>query len=114
MINNTVVTPYGAVNQTALNELQASYDTNEILHIVDTIDACRVRLCDPEGIRDDLLRLHAMAHTIVNGARLAVVPDETSVWEMADELSSEINDLIKLLQAGIRQLEPLANLAPEE
>jgi hypothetical protein len=114
MTNNTVTTPYGVVDQTALSELQAGYDTNGILRIVDTIDACRVRLCDPEGIRDDLLRLHSMAHSIVNGARLSAVPDETGIWEMADELRSEFSDLIKLLQASIQQLEPLANLAPLE
>ncbi|MDQ9172310.1 hypothetical protein Q8A64_18035 [Oxalobacteraceae bacterium R-40] len=44
----------------------------------------------------DLLRLHAMAHAILHGAALTVAPNETAVWELADELATEFRDWIAL------------------
>jgi hypothetical protein len=55
-----------------------------------------------------------MAHVVINGARLTVAPDETDLWEMADELISEFSDFIDVLQSTVRQLEPLAKLMPSE
>ncbi|HEY0846797.1 MAG TPA: Tn3 family transposase post-transcriptional regulator TnpC [Noviherbaspirillum sp.] len=113
-MTKTTSTPYGTVDQSMLQELQAGYDTNGILQAVDRIDMCRARLCEPDGIRDDLLRLHAMAHTVVNGARLTVAADETGIWEMADELIAEFGDMVELFRATIDQLAPLARLVPPE
>lgn len=81
---------------------------------VGTIDACRAPLCDPGCIRNDLLRLHAMAHAVVNDARLTVATDETGIWKMADELVAEFSDVIEVLRAAVVQLEPLTKLVPPE
>ncbi|WP_429443158.1 hypothetical protein [Paraburkholderia youngii] len=51
-------TPYGEVDAAALDGLQSRYDTTRVLDAVDTLDELRTGLDDPEGLRDDLLRLH--------------------------------------------------------
>ena len=65
-------TPYGPVRETALEELQSCFDTRQLLAAVDQGD----RFCAQwrEELRDDLLALHAMAHTVINGAPLTVPP----------------------------------------
>ena len=50
--------------------LQETFDTTTILRAVDQLDVIRSRCCDPAGLRDDLLRLHGMAHTVINGGAL--------------------------------------------
>jgi hypothetical protein len=66
-----VSTAFGAVNRPVLEALQDSFDTQQLLELVDQLDKLRSRICDPEGLRGDLLRLHAMAHSIINGASMA-------------------------------------------
>ncbi len=70
--------PQAVVDQSVLRELQAGYDTNGILQTVDSVDACRVCLCDPDGIRGDLLRLHAMAQD----SRLQPMKRRFGKWPM--------------------------------
>lgn len=113
-LSATTTTPYGTVDKEALEILRADYATGQLLQLVDVIDAIRARLDDPDGVRADLLRLHAMAHTIVNGAALTVAPNETSVWEMADELTTEFRDWIDLFTRAADCLAPLVELVPKE
>lgn len=110
----TVSTPYGMVDQAVLENLRNGYSSGQILQLVDVIDAIRARLADPDGVRADLLRLHAMAHTVINGAALTVAPNETAVWEMADELTTEFRDWIELFARAVDRLTPLAELVPKE
>ncbi|WP_211454327.1 Tn3 family transposase post-transcriptional regulator TnpC [Collimonas antrihumi] len=112
--DKTVNTPYGTVNANTLHTLEDSYDTAGLLRMVDQLDAIRARLGGIDGARDDLLRLHAMAHTVVNGARLVVPNDGTSIWEAADELVSEFKDWSRAFAGFARQLEPLAALTPQD
>lgn len=109
----TVSTPYGTVDQAALENLRRTYATGQLLQLIDLLDAVRTRLAEPDGVRTDLLRLHAMAHTVVNGAALTAASDETSVWEMADELATEFKDWIELLSVAVDRLTPLADLVPK-
>jgi len=43
-----------------------------MLAAVGTLDEVRTSLSDSEGLRDDLLRLHRIAQTLVNGAGLTI------------------------------------------
>ena len=69
-------TPYGEVDAAALEALESGYDTTRMLDAVGTLDEIRTSLYNPEGLRDDLLRLHSIAHALVNGAGLTVGAQE--------------------------------------
>lgn len=109
-----VETPYGTVDAKALEALQDSYDTSAMLRMVDQLDAIRTRLDGIDGVRDELLRLHAMTHTVLNGARLVAQPDETDIWEAADELISEFHDWSTTFARFAEQLNPLIDLTPQK
>lgn len=105
-------TPYGPVDTEALRCLQDSFDTREILRIVDQIDAMRSRFCDPPGLRDDLLQLHGMAHTVVNGASLISGGTDLHLVEQVEAVTEELEDVILLLQRAVQALRPLELLRP--
>ena len=85
-------TIYGTVSSNKLSELQQNFDPIKILAAVDTIDEIRSRICDPDGIRRELLNLHSMAHIIINGDSTMNAPIGTCIWEVAQELELEIAD----------------------
>jgi hypothetical protein len=106
-------TPYGEVDVAALEKLQSAYDTTRMLDAVGRLDEVRTSLYDPQGLRDDLLRLHRIAHTIVNGAGLTVGSQDESfvdqVTDVIDQLEQYVADLL-----GIRDvLRPLETLRPD-
>ncbi|MGA3093658.1 MAG: hypothetical protein ABSD75_34175 [Terriglobales bacterium] len=55
-------------------------------------------------LRGDLLRLHGMAHTVINGAPLASVPGEEGLSELAFSLAEEFRDWQESLRSSIVQL----------
>jgi hypothetical protein len=65
-------TAFGPVNPRILEALQESFDTQQLVEFVDQLDELRARICDPEGLRADLLKLHAMAHSVIDGASMAM------------------------------------------
>ena len=106
-------TPYGEVDAAALETLQSDYDTTRILDAVSRLDEVRTILYDPEGLREDLLRLHRIAHTLVNGAGLTVgtqdEPFVDQVTDVADQIDQYVANLL-----GIRDvLQPLETLRPD-
>ena len=106
-------TPYGEVDAAALDALQSGYDTTRMLDAVGRLDEVRASLYDPEGLREDLLRLHRIAHTLVNGAGLTVgTQDEFFVDQVTDVIGQIEQYVADLL--GIRDvLRPLETLRPE-
>ncbi|MGA2842610.1 MAG: hypothetical protein ABSG18_21060 [Steroidobacteraceae bacterium] len=64
----SIDTAVGRVDATALEELRENFGTHELLDLVDALDEWRARIGDPNGLRADLLRLHAVAHTLVKRA----------------------------------------------
>lgn len=72
-----------------LEKLRDSFDTTDILAAVDVIDGIRARVCEPDQMRKELLLLHSMAHTLINGAQLAD-SSELDIWELADELNESV------------------------
>ena len=108
-------TPYGRVNGKVLDELYESFDTMRILEAVDVIDEIRYRICEPDQLRQDLLRLHGMAHTLINGAAMTESPDpEKPIWELAEELDMEMFEWAPKLEKVIATLQELIRLIPEE
>lgn len=106
-------TPYGRVDAAALHALRDTFDTTTVLRVVEQLDAIRARCCEPAGLRDDLLRLHGMAHTLINGAALSYPTTGPTLVDQADTIIEELDDWIVLLQQAIQALQPLQNLSAE-
>ncbi|MGF6998294.1 Tn3 family transposase post-transcriptional regulator TnpC [Paraburkholderia sp. GAS32] len=107
-------TPYGEVDAAALEALESGYDTTRMLDAVSTLDEVRTSLYDPEGLRDDLLRLHSIAHTLVNGAGLTVgardEPFVDQVSDVIDQIDRYVADLLAIRDV----LQPLEALRPDD
>lgn len=105
---------YGPVDAGVLEELCASFDTRRVLDAVDGIDQIRYRICEPDGLRAELLRLHGMAHTLINGAEMTVPSSEEPIWELAESLSFELLEFQEHLEKAVDCLDELARLAPAD
>ena len=63
-MKDLIQTPYGVVRRGALQALQSSFDTTVLLKTVDDLDEFCVQW--KQELRDDILRVHAMAHMVIN------------------------------------------------
>lgn len=106
----TVVTAYGRLDQTALQEAQNTYDTRVLLTAVEELDKLLAAARGQDGLRDMLLRLHGMAHSVINGAGLSVATGQESLPELAFDTAAEIRELISTLQRWIARIRPLEEL----
>jgi phosphate uptake regulator len=107
-------TAYGEVDAAALETLGSSYDTTRILAAVGSLDEVRISLYDPEGLRDDLLRLHSMAHAIVNGASLIVTAQDELIVDQVSDVLDQIDQYVAELLAIREVLHPLETLRPDD
>ena len=110
-MDELIRTPFGEVRAQELEQLRSSFDTRQILAAVDDLD----HFCAQwkRELRDDLLRVHGMAHTVINDAPLSSVPGEDSLSETAFSLAEEFRNWQQSLQSAIVQLDQIAELAPE-
>ena len=104
-------TPYGPVRETVLEELQSSFDTRQLLAAV--VQGDRFCVQWREELRDDLLALHAMAHTVINGAPLTAPPGKETLAALAASLSVAFSEAAQELRALASLLGPIADLAPD-
>ena len=73
-------TPYGEVDSVALERLRANFDTTRLLKLVGRLDACLAELGGINDMRDELLlRLHAMALTVIEGVVPTVPTENVSI-----------------------------------
>ena len=107
-------TPYGEVDAAALEGLQSRYDTTRVLDAVDTLDELRTGLNDPEGLRDDLLHLHGMAHALVNGASFAATTRDASIVEQIEDVIEQLDHYVAGLLSIRDALHPLEALRHED
>ena len=107
-------TPYGEVDAAALEALESGYDTTRMLDAVGTLDEVRTSLYDPEGLRDDLLRLHSIAHTLVNGAALTVSAQDEPFVDQVSDVIDQIDQYVAELLAIRDVLQPLEALRPDD
>ena len=107
-------TIYGLVDRARLENLQATFDTVRLLEAVDLIDELRGRVCDPQQLRAELLQLHAMAHTLINGAEAAVLPNNCPIWSKAADLELELSGYAEKLSELADLIERLSKLAPDD
>jgi len=108
------VTPYGDVDAKARAFLRENYDTSRLLAVVDLLDMLRPLFAVEGGLREDLLRLHAMSHTVLNGAPLAVSSGKTDIWEAAREALEDLSRVHDVVQEIASVVRPLEDLEPQD
>lgn len=104
---NFAVTPYGDVDAVALQRLQQSFDTSRLLSLNDALGTLEIG-----ELRDELLRLHRMANTVINGAKLCE-PGKEDIWEVAEALIDELTQVVETIMDISENLRPLASLRPD-
>jgi hypothetical protein len=104
-------TAFGPVNAAALERLLESFETQSLLDAVDQVD--RLAEWIDDSFRQDLLRLHGMANTIINNAPKTTSSDKEKIWELAGSLAMELEEMVENLGATLERLHQLAKLAPE-
>ena len=107
------MTPYGELDAAALETLQSGYDTTRMLAAVSSLDAVRISLYDPQGLRDDLLRLHSIAHMLVNGAGLTVGSQDKSFVDLLSDVIDQIDQYVADLLVIRDVPQPLEALRPD-
>jgi hypothetical protein len=105
--SKTVKTEFGIVSRAALEELQKTFDTTELLSAVDAID--QVRYCD-DGLRTDVLTLHRMAMNLINQNYGVGTKSEESIGELAERLTGDILSCIAYLKQAYEAIKPLETL----
>lgn len=106
------LTPYGEVDAVALENLRDSFDTSQLLRLVDRLDVCLVELGGITSIRDELLRLHAMALTLIDGTVPTVPAENACVWETAESMRLDLESLSLWIRDAQLMTAPLRGLAP--
>ena len=86
---------YGRLDRASLTRLQSTCDTSKLLRAVEQLNRVAGNARGQDGLRDVLLRLHGMAHAVVNGAGLSGSAQE-SLPELAFEATSEIRQTDQL------------------
>lgn len=109
----TTTTYFGDVDTAALERLESSYDTTRLLAAVDIIDRIRTQLHDPEGLRD-LLEIHSMAHSVLNGAPSVPARGEGKLPERVLDALDLIDEFVMELTRVRTILEPLEALHPSD
>lgn len=113
-LDATIVTAYGRLDRAALTRAQSSYDTTALLSAVEELDRIVGRARGQDGLRDILLRLHGMAHAVINGAGLSVSTCQESLPELAFDATAELLQMISTLQGWVKLIEPLESLQPRD
>ena len=100
------------MNAAVLEPLRRSFETQRLLDSVNQMDRL-VELIGDASFRNDLLRLHGMANTIINDAPKTVSSGKEKIWELAGSLAMELEERVEDLGATLKLLDQLAELAPE-
>jgi len=111
---DTVETPYGRLDRAALTRARESYDTAGLLRTVGELDEWIAAVHGEDGFADLLLRLHSMAHTVINGAPMDVVAGDETLPELAQDLIMDLEETIAKLQGWVKRIEPLEALAARD
>jgi hypothetical protein len=102
-----VETAYGSVDATVLKELKHGFFAPDLLKAADSIDAQRLWL------RSSLLRLHGMAHHVIDGAPLTVTSTEP-IWQLAEEIADQLDTCVTVLSNTSRLVDQLGRLRPPD
>lgn len=107
------VTPCGEVDAAALEKLRDSFDTSQLLGLVERLDASLAEMGGMIAVRDDLVRLHMMAQALVEGTLPPVAAEESNVWEVAESVLLDLETLVSWIRTAQMIVAPLVELMPE-
>ena len=96
-------------------QLYEGFETTDLLTAVDQLDAVRNIVGDgenwePPEIRTDLLKLHQLAMDVVNQGATSKAQE---MFALADDIDSQVFDMLEALEAIQRTLQTLTRLYPE-
>jgi hypothetical protein len=106
----TVETKHGTIDAGVLAELKQSFATSDLLTAIDAIDASEGR---QKWLHACLLRLHAMANHLINGAPQTVTGEEP-IWQLAEEIGDELDAHTASLGHAARLVDRLGQLRPND
>ncbi|SDP98692.1 Tn3 family transposase post-transcriptional regulator TnpC [Ectopseudomonas guguanensis] len=107
------VTPCGEVDAAALEKLRNSFDTSQLLGLVDRLDTSLAEMGGMIALRDDLLKLHTMALALVEGTLPPVTTEESCVWEVAESVQLDLETLSSWIRTAQMMIAPLVDLVPK-
>lgn len=107
------VTPCGEVDAAALDKLRNSFDTSQLLGLVDRLETSLAEVGGMIALRDDLLKLHTMALALVEGTLPPVTTEESCVWEVARSVLLDLETLNSWIRTAQMMIAPLVDLVPE-
>lgn len=107
------VTPCEEVDAAALDKLRNSFDTSQLLGLVDRLDTSLAEVGGMIALRDDLLKLHTMALALVEGTLPPVTTEESCVWEVAESVLLDLETLNSWIRTAQMMIAPLVDLVPE-
>lgn len=97
----------------ALDNLRNSFDTSQLLGLVDRLDISLAEVGGMVAVRDDLLKLQTMALTLVEGTLPPVTTEECCVWEVAESVRLDLETLSSWIRTAQKTIAPLVDLVPE-
>ncbi|HCR1517612.1 TPA: transposase [Pseudomonas aeruginosa] len=107
------VTPCGEVDAAALETLRNSFDTSQLLGLVDRLDTSLAEVGGMIAVRDNLLKLHTMVQALVEGTLPPVMTEESCVWEVAESVLLDLEMLSSWIRTAQIMIAPLVDLVPE-
>lgn len=110
----TVSTAYGRVDATVFEQLQSTFDTSQLLQAVSDLDALVRELGDPDLLRADVLRLHAMSHTVFNGGPISVPSGGETLPEVALDVEMQLDHFARVLVAIRDRVRDLVSLSSSD
>lgn len=110
MSSDTVDTPYGSVNRSVLEGLKNDFSSLAVLHMVEEFDRRIQDLQEDGGLRAQLLNLHGMLHTVMDGAPLTV-PADQALADLANDVMDEVREFKDMLSGWADLLSRVSELA---
>ena len=110
----TIETAYGRLDRAAYETVRRTGDSSALLAMVSKLDEFISLASADGGLRDELLRLHSMASTVLCDGPLSVSVSNVTLPELADDVRNEIAAATESFRSWLPALDALAGMAPRD
>ena len=110
----TIQTAYGRLDRTTYEAVRRGFDSSTLLAMVTKLDEFMSEARVDGGLRDEMLRLHSMANTVLNDGPLSVAASPVTLPELADDIRNEIDAAVESFRSWLPILDALAGMAPRD